>query len=195
MVAEEHGPAVPELARRLLVTSCHVDPPAAFVAVLERMHAIGVILGDILSDSGYAHRIATHWALPLRRLGARLITDLHPSDRGPKGTWAGAVIANGNLYCPCTPPALIQVAPLPRGAAPNTIADHDTATTEAARYKLGRITTDDTDGYHRVACPAAAGKLRCPLRPTSMALSHDRPEILTPPQHPLGISPSAGQGL
>jgi hypothetical protein len=35
-----------------------------------------------------------------------------------------------------------------------------------------------------VGCPAAAGKLRCPLRPESMTLSLDRPEILNPPEHP-----------
>jgi len=33
-------------------------------------------------------------------------------------------------------------------------------------------------------CPAATGKIRCPLRPASMTLSRDRPEILTPPEHP-----------
>ena len=184
MVADEHSLPVPELARRLLVTSCHVDPPPAFVAVLERMRHLGIILGDLLSDSGYAHRIAAHWALPVRRLGARLITDLHPSDRGPKGTWAGAVIANGNLYCPRTPPALLELNPLPARATPAGVATHDTATAEAARYKLGRITTNDSDGYHRVQCPAAAGKLRCPLRPDSMTLPLDRPEVLNPPAHP-----------
>jgi hypothetical protein len=28
------------------------------------------------------------------------------------------------------------------------------------------------------------GKLRCPLRPQSMTLDRDRPQILTPPEHP-----------
>jgi hypothetical protein len=28
------------------------------------------------------------------------------------------------------------------------------------------------------------GKIRCPLRPASMQLNRDRPEILQPPQHP-----------
>jgi hypothetical protein len=28
------------------------------------------------------------------------------------------------------------------------------------------------------------GKIRCPLRPASMRLDRDRPEILTPPEHP-----------
>ena len=46
---------------------------------------------------------------------------------------------------------------------------------------LGRITADDEDGYHRVQCPAAIGKIRCPLRPPSMTLDRDRPEIRLPP--------------
>ena len=33
-------------------------------------------------------------------------------------------------------------------------------------------------------CPAAMGKIRCPLRPASMRLDRNRPEILTPPEHP-----------
>src|ERR1019366_7616122 len=32
--------------------------------------------------------------------------------------------------------------------------------------------------------PAAMGKIRCPLRSPSMRLDRDRPEILTPPEHP-----------
>ncbi len=33
-------------------------------------------------------------------------------------------------------------------------------------------------------CPAVMGKIRCPLRPPSMRLDRNRPEILTPPGHP-----------
>lgn len=184
MIAEDGGPPVPELARRLLVTSCRIDPPRAFVAVLGRMVAAGIAIGDVLADSGYAHRVAQHWALPLRRLGAHLVTDLHPHDRGPKGTHGGAIIANGNLFCPCTPAALLALGPLARGARSQETSTHDVQTAEAARYKLGRISADDPDGYHRVGCPAAAGKIRCPLRPESMTLDLDRPEIITPPEHP-----------
>lgn len=184
MVGEEHGPPVPELVRRLVVTSCHVDPPRALIPVIERMAASGVAVGDVLADSGYAHRDAGAWALPLRRLGARLVQDLHPHDRGPKGTWGGAVVANGNLWCPATPPALLDLAPLGRSAGRDETAAHDARSAELAHYKLGRISAPDADGYHRVACPATAAKLRCPLRPESMALGHDRPEVLAPPQEP-----------
>jgi hypothetical protein len=184
MVPEENRPAVPELARRATVSSCRHDPVRAFVPVLTAMPAAGIGLGDILGDSGYAHRDAGAWALPLRAAGAQLVQDLHPHDRGPKGTHHGAIIANGNLYCPCTPRTLLELGPLARTATKEQATDHDRKTAELARYKLGRLTADDEDGYHRVQCPAAMGKIRCPLHPASMTLDRSRPEILTPPEHP-----------
>jgi hypothetical protein len=184
MMREEHGPPVPELARRMTVCSCHADPARALVPVLTRMPEDGIPLGDILADSGYAHRDAEAWAIPLRAAGAQLVQDLHPSDRGPRGTHDGAIIANGCLYCPATPRPLLELGPLARDTTPEQTAAHDTRSAELARYKLGRITSDDTDGYHRVMCPAVMGKIRCPLRPASMTLPRDRPEILTPPRHP-----------
>jgi hypothetical protein len=184
MMPGENGPAVPELARRAAVSSCRHDPVRVFAPVLTTMPEQGAPLGDVLADSGYSHRDAQAWALPLRRAGAQLVQDLHPHDRGPKGTHDGAVISNGSLYCPRTPRTLLELGPPAPGAAKEQAADHDRKTAEAARYKLGRLTSDDADGYHRVQCPAAAGKIRCPLRPASMTLDRDRPEILTPPEHP-----------
>src|SRR5690348_4931300 len=184
MMPEENGPAVPELARPATASSGRHDPVRAFAPVLTAMPGQQIPLGDIPGDSGYAHRDAGAWAIPLRAAGAQLVQDLHPHDRGPKGTHHGAIIANGNLYCPCTPRTLLELGPLARTATTGQAADHDHQTAELARYKLGRLTADDPDGYHRVACPAAAGKIRCPLRPASMRLDRDRPEILAPPEHP-----------
>lgn len=161
MVRDEDGPPVPELARR--------------------MTASGIKLGDLIDDSGYAHRDAGAWAIPLRQAGAQPVQDLHPADRAPRGTHHGAVIANGNLYCPCTPKPLLELGPLPPGAPAEQVPGHDQQTAELARYKPGRHTAD---GYHRASCPATAGKIRCPLRPDSMLLSRDRPEIPAPPEHP-----------
>jgi hypothetical protein len=184
MAEDEDGPAVPELVRRATLTSCHSDPVPAMVPVLKGLPAQGVALGDVLADSGYAHRVAQNWALPLRGLGAKLVMDLHPNDRGPRGTFAGAICCNGNLYCPATPPPLLGLGPLPRDASPEDAATHDKRREELSRYKLGRVCADDEDGYSRAACPAVTGKLRCPLRPASMALSHERPTVLSPPEHP-----------
>jgi hypothetical protein len=116
MEREENGAEVPELARRMTVCSCRRDPARAMVPVLTAMPEHGIPPGGILDDSGYSHRDADAWALPLRRAGAQLVQDLHPHDRGPKGTCDGAVIANGNLYCPGTPRRLLELGPLPRNA-------------------------------------------------------------------------------
>jgi hypothetical protein len=184
MMAEENGPPVPELARRMTLSSCRHDPVRAFAPVLTAMPEQGIPLGDILDDCGYSHRDAGAWAIPLRAAGARLVQDLHPHDRGPKGSHDGAIIANGNLYCPSTPRPLLELGPLARTATKDQAADWERKTSELARYKLGRLTADDQDGYHRVQCPAAMGKIRCPLRPASMRLDRDRPQILQPPEHP-----------
>jgi len=162
----------------MTLASCHQDPVRAFVPVLTGMPADGIPPGDILADSGCAHRDAAAGAIPLRLAGAQLVQDLHPADRGPQGTHHGAIIANGNLYCTATP------RPLPPGATREQAAGHDIQSAELARHKLGRITSDDADGHHRVMCPAVLGKIRCPLRPASMTLDRDRPEIFTPPEHP-----------
>jgi len=184
MEREDNGPDVPEFTRRMTVCSCRRDPARALVPVLTAMPDDGIPLGDVLADSGYSHRDADAWALPLRAAGAQLVQDLHPHDRGPRGTCHGAVASNGNLYCPRTPRTLLELCPLPRDATMEQSAAHDAKTAELARYKLGRLTADDEDGYCRVQCPAVTGKIRCPLRAASMRLDRDRPEILQPPGHP-----------
>jgi hypothetical protein len=184
MVAEENGQPVPELARRITVGNSSHDPAAALASVLTSMPAGGIGLGDIIADSGYSHHVPGTWAQPLRAASASLVHDLHPNDRGPRGTHHGAIIANGCLYCPATPGPLLKLVSLPPGTSSADTAAHDQQTAELARYKLGIHATDDADGYRRHACPAAARKIRCPLRPASMTLDRNRPEILTPPQHP-----------
>jgi len=80
MMPEENGPPVPELARRAGLSSCRHDPVRAFTPVLTAMPAAGTGLGDILADSGYAHRDADAWAIPVRAAGGQLVQDLHPHD-------------------------------------------------------------------------------------------------------------------
>jgi len=166
MMPGERGPLVPEFARRATVSSCRHDPARALVPVLTAMPGQGIPLGDLLADSGYSYRDAGAWALPLRQAGAQLIQDLHPHDRGPKGTHHGAIIANGNLYCPATPRTLLELGPLPRSATGEQAAAHDAKTAETARYKLGRLTRDDADGYGASPAPRpwARSAARCARR-------------------------------
>jgi hypothetical protein len=184
IVKDERGPNVPEYARRMQLASCDHDPPTALVPVLQRMTASPIKIGDVLADSGYSYRVPEHWALPIRALGAQLIQDLHPNDRGTHGTHHGAICSNGQLYCPATPTTLLEISPLARGATAQQTEAHDQLCHERAHYKLSPITDYDQDGYRRVICPAVQAKLRCPHRPTSMTIPHDRPQVLTPPEHP-----------
>lgn len=183
-VAEEGGPQVPELVRRIAFGSPRTDPPAAMAEVLVRAYEGGVAAGDVLADCGYSNRDPETFASPLRRAGASLVMDLHPADRGPRGTHEGAIISNGNLYCPAVPKALLEIGPLCRSASEEEAKTHDERTKELARYKLGRISSDDEDGTHRVMCPAVMEKVRCPLRPASMALDYTHPEVASPPEGP-----------
>ncbi|MGO9150218.1 MAG: hypothetical protein ACLQFX_11215 [Acidimicrobiales bacterium] len=181
MVKDERGPAVPEFVRRIAFAPPREDPAAVMASTLVRAKHRGLLLGDVLCDCGYSNRDPESFARPLRGAGARLVMDLHPNDRGPRGTFEGAVICNGQLYCPTTPMALLGLGPLRRGASPKEAADHDARCQELARYKFSAITSCDPDGYQRFSCPSSAGKLRCALKPASMVLSADRPSVLEPP--------------
>jgi hypothetical protein len=69
MTADEHGPAVPELTRRITLASCSRDPAAALAGVLARMPGQGVTPGDILADSGYPPPRPGHLGQPAPRRG------------------------------------------------------------------------------------------------------------------------------
>jgi hypothetical protein len=86
MMPEENGPAVPELARRATVSSCRHDPVRAFVPVLTAMPGQGIPLGDILDDSGYAHRDAAAGpsrCAPPARSSSRTSTPMTGAPRAP----------------------------------------------------------------------------------------------------------------
>jgi hypothetical protein len=183
-VKEDGGPEVPELVRRITLSSCEHDPPEQIVPVLGRMRSEGIEIGDLLADPGYSYRQPETFAAPMRAAGATLVMDLHPNDRGIKGTHQGATLANGNLYCPATPRALLELSPPAPSTSAQELTVHDQKTEELSRYKLSPLTATDQDGYHRACCPAVKGKIRCPLRPSSMTLPLERPTITSPPEHP-----------
>ena len=166
---------------------CHVDPPPAVVPVLSAMVEGGVAVTDVLERLGL--RPPGPRALGARRSGALGATHRdrpasprprhpgHPRRDDPSSTATSTARRRrgrcwSSNHWPATATGRADRRPR-RADAPSWPA-----------YKLGRMTADDPDGYHRVMCPAAMGKVRCPLRPDSMALAHDRPEVLAPPEHP-----------
>jgi hypothetical protein len=184
MVRDEGGAKVPELVRRIAVHAPCLDPVAVMTQTLVRLSGDGVALGDVLADCGYSNRLPETFAAPLRRTGANLVMDLHPGDRGQRGTFEGAIAANGALFCPATPAPLLDLGPLKRGATKEEIAAHDDRFVELMRYKFSALNAPDDDGYQRVVCPAAAGKVRCPHKAASLALSFEHPSVSHPPADP-----------
>ena len=100
MMPEENGPGRPRARppRHGVVVPARPGPRLRPRA--DRDARPGIPLGDILADSGYAHRDAGAWAIPLRAAGAQLVQDLHPHDRGPKGTHDGAIISQRQPVLP-----------------------------------------------------------------------------------------------
>ena len=187
MMPGENSPAVPEFARRATLSSCRHDPVRAFVPVLTAMPAAGIPLGDLLADSGYAHRDADAWALPLRAAGARLVQDLHPHDRGPKGTHDGAIIANGNLYCPVTPRSLPGLGPLARDATKEQAGAHDRKTAELAPWRTASSAASPATTKTATTAGSAPPPGQDPL-PAAAIVDDPGPRTARDP-HPAGASP------
>src|SRR5260370_28215914 len=103
MMGEDRGPEVPGLARRMTLSSCRLDPVRVFVPALTGMPADGIPPGDVLADSGCAHRDAAAWAIPLRRAGAQPAQDLHPPDPGPHSPHPPRLLCDGSLRAPHPP--------------------------------------------------------------------------------------------
>ena len=83
------------------------------------------------------------------------------------------------------PRPLLELGPLARTATREQAADHDRKTAELARYKLGRLTADDDDGYHRVAVPRRHGQDPLPAPPrVDDAWTGTGPRSCSPPEHP-----------
>jgi hypothetical protein len=179
MVADTGSDPIPELVRRVCFEAPLVDPARVMAETLVRMSKT-ISLKIVLCDCGYSNRDPETFAMPLRTAGAQLVMDLHPQDRGQKGSFEGAVIANGQLYCPATPHSLFELGPLSRGASKEQSDHHDQMAAELARYKLSAICRPDQEGYVRVRCPAAGGKVRCTNKPESLALDGDRPTVAAP---------------
>ena len=165
MMPEENGPAVPELARRATLSSCRHDPVRAFAPVLTAMPAAGIPLGDILDDSGYAHRDADAWASrcgPPAPSSSRTSTPTTAAPRAPTTAPSSPTETSTARARParCSNSGR-SPAPPPKNKPQTTTArpPNSPATSSAASPPTTQ------DGYHRVAVPRRHGQDPLPAPP------------------------------
>ena len=102
------GPSVPHLAERITLTPASAEPQSPALGLVEEMVTENRI-EILIADRGYTFAKAERWADPLRELGVDTVFDLHPDQRSTKGTFAGALLLDGSLYCPSLPEALKEI--------------------------------------------------------------------------------------
>lgn len=197
--------SLPQFVERIVVTDLksgysHSEKPA--VDIFTRLKDEGAVLSDLIADRAYSFANPTSYHLPIRQLGMSLVHDYHPLDGGPKGTYQGAVVIDGWLYSPTIPQNLrsLKTPPTPRKLSRRHSAEKrakikeeraeykkqlgafNDAIAQRELYALKRHARMDKDGYMRLMCPAAAGKLRCALVEASMQLPLTKPTAYDPPE-------------
>src|SRR5690606_3994270 len=87
----------PYLCERITLAPAATNPQAAALPLIESLKAEGRIQ-RLLADRGYTMATADRWSAHLRQLGIQISMDLHPNQRGVKGTYGGALQIDGDLY-------------------------------------------------------------------------------------------------
>jgi hypothetical protein len=190
-------------------------PGKAGIRVLASIVGRGYPAGEGAADRAYNGALPEDFQLPARALGYRFAYDYPVTALGIQGPGpAGTVMIEGSWHCPATPAHLAQAtatlaraakhhddadrAAAQQGTAPDTRAQRDTERAtwvtdiqQRSAYLLKPKGRPDQEGHQRFTCPAAAGQVRCPLKPASLTTTHRRElpviEIQPGPGGPPGI--------
>ena len=156
MVADEGAAGVPELVRRITLSSCALDPVVAFVPTLEVMAASGAALGDVLCDSGYAYRrVLSIGPCPSGAPGGDRSWTSTPMTAAAVAPSAGPSVATATSTVRPHPGASSTSSPSRAVRVPSR-QPPTTRGAPSGPHKLGPISAEDAEGYHR--CHARAGR-------------------------------------
>ncbi len=180
-VPGEDATPVPELALAMRVAPAN-DMAGVAPALIDMVDSVGRVgpVTHALVDRGYSMRTYETMHRPLGERGVHLTFDLSELQRGRSGmTEAGAITMGGDFYCPMLPDSFeVDAIPGPGATRQDWRAYHERrdARMQYAMRLKGRPTPDMAS--QRLECPAAAGRIRCPLRPESQSLDPAQtPEI------------------
>ena len=194
-------PATPNLAIGMAMARPGEDPGGTGARVLASVAARGHKTGPLGYDRAYTAAVPDRFHLPARALGYSPVMDYRADQLGIQASTGGALLVEGNWYCPALPEPLITATARLRDHAIDREL-YDQQITARAAYQLKRKDGPDTDGYQRLSCPALGHHpgLMCPLRHASLSPRDGRPKVLQPPDEPpklcrqtaITIPPDAG---
>ena len=186
-VREENGPAVPLAVKAVRLRAATYKTTDMGLACIGDAAARQGGLGDVLVDRGYTMtKDGSDFILPVRALGGEPIFGLRDDQIGSSGTLRGAVIIDGRPYSPSMPKKLYRIKQAKHLQTyqpnPQVVAEYEAAIKERSVYALLPHGARRPNGSQVYMCPAAAGKLRCPLVPTSLLTFGKLPAANPPKQ-------------
>lgn len=177
------GEDVPLVARRVRLRPATQDVVKIGLDAVAAAAVMQGGLGDVVADRAYSRRHdGTDFALPVRALGGEPVFALRTDQLGVSGTAHGAIIIDGSPFSPSVPKNLHNIKPPPVGAPLSAIVAYQQQVAKRAQHALVPHGKRNHNGDADYRCPAAAGKLRCPLVPASMTPTMATPTALTAPK-------------
>lgn len=175
----------PNLALGLALTRPGEDPGGTGARVLASVVARGHRPGHLGADRAYTAALPERFHLPVAALGYSIVMDYRIDQLGIQANSGGAVLVEGNWYCPSMPEALVAATADLRAGTIDRVT-YQTHIAARADYRLKRKDGPDADGYERLACPATGSHpcLMCPLRESSLSPRDGRTKVLDPPAEP-----------
>ena len=157
------------------------------LACAEQVAAQRGALGDVLVDREYTQsNHGRDFVLKVRELGGEPIFGLKEVQVGVSGHVRGAIIIDGQPFSPSTPEKWHYIPrPTPTETYtlnPDALKDYEELIKKRAIYALVAHGKRRPDGSQVYQCPAAAGKIKCPLVASSQNLKRGTMLAANPPR-------------
>lgn len=181
----------------LLVLAMSVDKPAQNVGengttLAQSLQDRGYPAGTLAGDRAYIPGAKPEkFQLPARALGYTLCGDYRDDQLGIQAEYGGAILVEGNWYCPSMPKPLVEASIDQRA---DRITDHvyEQYIAQRARYAFRPKHAPTADGNTAWMCPARGpgATATCPLAQTSgpvnigLPTPAGRTRIINPPTDP-----------
>jgi len=186
-VQEEGGPNVPRAVKALRFRPATYKTTAMALACATDVAAKQGSLGDVLVDREYTKsNHGRDFILEVRKMGGEPIFGLRVNQVGVSGHVRGAVIIDGQPFSPSLPKSLRTIhRPLPTDTYtlnPDALKKYEDQIAARSIYALVPHGARKANGAQVYQCPAAAGKLICPLVASSQFLSLGTMPAANPPK-------------